>query len=128
VEQVVGILPRDPAVGLASDDGWLLSIEFFGDSVWSGFEAEEIATISATEWHDYRLESEDMRTYRFYIDGEFAHQGSFFEAFTQSSVSWGDLVRGAASKHRWDYIRFGAVPEPNVLLALTIATVALRRR
>ena len=80
-------------------------------------------------FHEFELRTRDMRDYELYIDGNLAISGSFWLSLTWSRAFWGDSIQGGASLARWDYFRFGVVPEPNSLLALlAIAPCVLRRK
>ena len=72
-------------------------------------------------FHTYRFESHDMVDYELFIDGQSVHEGTFMTAASnQSSIGFGDMIDGQASLSRWDYLRFGVVPEPSAsVLALT---------
>jgi hypothetical protein len=79
--------------------------------------------IAPGQWHAYRVESDDMVEYTLSIDEEEAFTGLFEDqSFLQSFVAWGDRANGAASLTRWDYVRFGVVPEPHSVVG-GIATV-----
>jgi hypothetical protein len=83
--------------------------------------------IAPGEWHAYRVESEDMVEYSLSLDEEEVFTGLFEDqSFLQSFVGWGDLANGAASLTRWDYVRFGVVPEPHSLAYSIIAAFVLR--
>jgi hypothetical protein len=67
-------------------------------------------------FHTYRVESDDMEQFVFFIDGTAVHIGEFdSDSVLQSFVAFGDGVQGARSLSQWDYFRFGVVPEPGVL-------------
>ncbi len=80
-------------------------------------------------FHAYRFESNDMQVYDLYLDGALLHEGEFQEiSLLQSYVAFGDGAQGARSLSRWDYFRFGAVPEPSACaLAAVVATAAFQR-
>ncbi len=80
-------------------------------------------------FHAYRFESNDMQAYALYLDGALLHEGLFQEiSLLQSFVGFGDGAQGARSLSRWNYFRFGAVPEPSACaLAAVAATVACQR-
>ena len=107
---------------------------FFGIGLEEVFVRRESETIPITpgEWHAYRMESEDMVQYTLAIDGQEVFSGLFEDqSFLQSFVLWGDMFNGAASLTRWDYVRFGVVPEPASLIHCTLAALVLaaaRRR
>ena len=97
-------------------------------TIYSGFESGVNATFEPGVFHEFELRSEDMRSYDLLIDGELAMSGSFWESLSGTWVGWGDCVEGYASLSRWDYVRFGVVPEPqSLLLLIAIVLVACRR-
>jgi hypothetical protein len=103
----------DPVAGFFSDDGWAFAFEYAEDHVRSVFENYVSIPIAPGLWHEYEVDSWDMRTYDLCIDGELARQGTLEQVFTQSYVGFGDGVQGAASLHHWDSFRFGVIPEPS---------------
>lgn len=88
--------------------------------------------IAPSEWHVYRVESDDMVAYTLSIDGNNVRAGVFEDqTFIQSVFGWGDKVNGAASLTAWDYVRFGVVPEPQSLIYCVLVALAVcctRRR
>ena len=102
----------DAGVFVASDDAWVLSMRFAEDHIVSGFEGLLEIPFEPGTFHDYRIESHDMRTYDLYIDGILARKGNFAPRFSDSEFGWGPGTQGASSMQRWDYIRFGVLPEP----------------
>jgi len=79
-------------------------------------------------FHTFAFTSADMQEYQLVIDGAVQY-GSSFDSYSilHSYVTFGDGVQGEWSLSRWDYFRFGAVPEPAPLLALLFAPGAWRR-
>ena len=79
-------------------------------------------------YHTYRFESEDMVGFSFFIDGQLVQAGEFHDAASnQSFVMFGDMVDGWASLSRWDYLRFGVIPEPSTfVLALAMFYLSSR--
>jgi len=125
VETVTGWY-RDPGVGLTSDAGWVVGLQFGMDHVASAFEDGVIIAIAPGVFHDYELRTADMLTYELYIDGELTHIGSFWQAFPPGRVGWGDFVQGAASLHHWDYFRLAVLVGPETGDVNCDATVDLR--
>jgi hypothetical protein len=113
VDQVLGT--RDPGVTLFSDDRWVVSFRYDGETVFSSFDPGWSAAVTPGEFHEYRMTSWDMRTYAFFVDGELVREGPFSYGGGTSQLGWGDCVQGAASLHRWDYVRVFTIPEPNCL-------------
>jgi hypothetical protein len=80
--------------------------------------------------HTYRLELYGSESYTWSIDGQVIDsgipQGSFLES--DPTLIWG--VRRFEFDHttRWDYIRYGAVPEPATGVFLLAASIALIHR
>ena len=118
VEEVVG--HYDPGVGVFSDEKWGVGLDFREDRVVSVFEDGVAAEFEAGVFHRFELRSADMRHYDLWIDGEVAMLGDFWHGLSASSVGWGDFVQGSASLSRWDYVRFGVIPEPQVSLLLLV--------
>jgi hypothetical protein len=113
VDQVVGTC--DPAVGLSSDDGWAVGFHYTADHVEGAFDDALYAAVTPGEFHDYRVTSWDMRSYDLFIDGELRHAGIFRYVAGYPHMAWGDGAQGAASLHRWDYVRICTIPEPPCL-------------
>ena len=97
VDALQGLPVYDSAVGIHSDDYWIVALGFYPDHIESVFEDINIA-IRADIWHNYRLETSDMRQYTLVVDGEPAHQGVLWNGVTSSRIGWGDVVQG--SKYR----------------------------
>jgi hypothetical protein len=109
VEQVIG--SHDPGVAAASNTARIVSFTYTAGALISDFEDDIVIPISSG-FHDYRLLSWNMLNYELYIDGDLVHVGTFWQGVWDAYVGWGDFVQGAASLHRWDYFRFGALPAP----------------
>lgn len=93
--------PGHTAFLFGDDNVWILT-----DSI--------VIDVEPYRWHEYRLTSRDMDSFDLFIDGKFVHAGSFeSQSFLQSFVAFGDGGVGASSLSRWDYVRFGVVPEPS---------------
>jgi hypothetical protein len=79
--------------------------------------------------HTYRVESQDMISYAVWIDEELVHTGTFeTDTLLQSYAGWGAGTQGASSVSRWDYFRFGVVPEPSSGLLFGCCLWLLRAR
>jgi hypothetical protein len=79
-------------------------------------------------FHTYRFESYNMVDFQFFIDDQLVQDGTFQEPATnQSFIAFGDMIDGQASLSRWDYLRFGVVPEPSAFL-LAMAALCLISR
>lgn len=126
VDQVVGGFPGDPGIGVCSDDRWVVGFLYDGSSVFNLFDPDLHLAVAPGEFHHYRMTSWDMRTYDFYVDGEFVHEGPFSYGGDTSLMSWGDLTQGVASLARWDYVRVYTTPEPTCL-ALCGAVAVVRK-
>jgi hypothetical protein len=75
-------------------------------------------------FHAFRLESNDMDEFDLFMDGTLLHHGVFeSESLLQSYVGFGNSTYGASALSRWDYVRFGTVPEPTGLALLLSAIV-----
>ncbi len=112
VDQATG---PDPAVALFSDDRWVVGFTWDADRVFNMFDPGLDVLVAPGEFHNYRMTSWDMRTYAFFIDGEFIHEGPFSYGGSTSTLAWGDGTQGEASLHRWDYMRVYTIPEPTCL-------------
>lgn len=100
------------------------------DDVYIWRERERIAV--GNGWHTYRIESHDMLSYDLRVDGVLAYQGAFeTNTFLRSFVLFGDTAVGSSSLSRWDYVRFGVVPEPATTIFLFVSLVfqaSIRKR
>jgi hypothetical protein len=103
----------DPGVSIKSDDAWVVSLAFDVNVVHSVHDYVDIS-IPPGQWHVYTLLSNSMRTYQFFIDGVLAREGSFAHRFITSSLQFGDLVQGEASRHSWDFMKCGVVSAPQI--------------
>ena len=111
----------DPAFNISSDGSWVVPFSMGHDFIRDGWDLE--VGFEPDVFHEFELRSPDMRTYDLYIDGTLVGQ-SLFRALTgQSQVTWGPGTQGTASLTRWDYVRFGVVPEPTAGLALVVLTL-----
>jgi hypothetical protein len=109
---------EDAGVIVVSDDQYGVDLIFGPDRVHSGCEPALSASFTPDEFHDFRLESDDFRAYRLFVDGSAAFEGNLFEStLPPSHVSWGDLS-SATSLNQWDSFEYGIVPEPGALVCL----------
>jgi hypothetical protein len=123
----------DLGVWLAGDVDEEIAFTFEDNRIFSVYEQWEYF-FTPGEFHTFRLESWDMATYQFWIDGEHVHDG-FWDSPTlnHSFVSFGDqaVAGGGGSLSYWDYVRFGVLaPEGSavwMLLPLLACYVARRR-
>lgn len=114
----------DPTVGIFSDEGNLAGFEFREDNLLITPGSIRI-DYEPFEWHTFSFSSLDMLTFDLAIDGQFVHRGEFLTRATpDSTFLFGDGVQGAASLSRWDYVRFGVVPEPSMMSYLLCLLVA----
>ena len=129
VDQVIGV--RDPAFAVFSEESWAVGLTWSQTFIRSGFELVDIP-FQTSGMHTYVLTSSDMRSYEFFADGVLLHQGEFVQDLGAPHVRWGDSVEGAASLSRWDYVRFGVVPEPRtsfmMCAGLVLSGVLAKRR
>ncbi len=81
-----------------------------------------VIDIAPGTFHQFRVESQDMQSYRLHIDDMLRYTG-VFETYTllQSFVNFGDCVQGYRSCSQWDYFRYGVIPEPSTFLLLLAA-------
>lgn len=125
IEQLTGI--SDPGLALYSDDSRGVGFSFSTTAIYSGFEGLTIP-FDFEGMHEFVLTSPDMLTFELFADGNLLHRGDFVEVVSSSTLAWGDGVQGAASRSRWDFVRFGVVPEPESwpVLAAGLLTMAFR--
>ena len=123
------VAPRtDPGVSVFSDESWAVAFEFSDSDMRSVFEPGVTASFAPGVSHEFELLSADMREYEVHIDGVLALTGAFDRVFSASRVGWGDVIQGGVSVSRWDYMRFGVVPEPATAALLAILALAARMR
>jgi hypothetical protein len=122
------VFGNDPGVGVFSDEYRAAAFSFSETGLQSVFEPGAAVSFAGGEFHSFELRSADMLAYELFVDGLPALSGEFTDVFQASRVSWGDGTQGGRSLARWDYFRFGVVPEPGMLwmLALGCAMTALR--
>jgi hypothetical protein len=110
----------DPGVIVRADDHYSVAFSMDRQSIHSNYEPGKWALFAPNEFHDFVVQSTDMRAYELYIDGALALQGTFFESlFPGPSVAWGDLS-SAMSLAPWDSVQYGIMPEPSPILCLLI--------
>jgi hypothetical protein len=110
----------DPGVLVVADDHYSVNFCMDTQSVHSEFEPGRWASFAPNEFHEFVLNSTDMRTYDLYIDGALALQGSFFESFLAGpDVDWGNFA-GCKTLTAWDHVAYGIIPEPSALLCVLI--------
>jgi hypothetical protein len=115
----------DPGVSVYSDERWAVLFAMNLTTIESLFEPGVFATYEPQVEHAFELRSTDMQTYVLSIDGVPAIHGNFWDAVSNASTAiWGDSG-GGASLARWDYFRFGVVPECDSFLLTSSATVLL---
>ena len=115
---------EDVVVGVFADSRWAVCFQLDIDRLSSVFEHGVEATFAPGVFHEYRLTSDDMRTYSLYIDDAPVLEGDFWHSLWASRVDFGDGVQGFASRSRWDYVRFGVIPEPTTGLLFLLAACA----
>lgn len=80
-------------------------------------------------WHEYHLQSADMENFSLSVDGDLAISGTFqTPSILSAFVSFGDSWVGSASLSRWDYFRFGVVPEPPSDLLIAVVAFCIWRK
>jgi hypothetical protein len=118
--------PSESDVGLFSDDGWGAGFSITSDRIYSVNEYPASASF-APGWHNFRMTTEDMRSWALSIDNTPALEGSFIESYWASGVGWGDGGQGGVSLTRWAYFGFGIVPEPTTILELSVGLALVLR-
>jgi hypothetical protein len=120
----------DPGIALFSDESWAVLLSFSDESIRSELENETF-DFDFVGFCAFRLTSADMRHYTLEADGEVIREGVLDQVISASVLSWGDAIVGGASLTRWDYMRFGVVPESFTLIMVLItasAALAIRQR
>lgn len=123
------IVLTDPGILVRSDDQYAVVLVLGVDFIQSAEEGIS-ASFSPNEWHEFVLESADMRTYQLYIDGALGMEGSFYQSvFTTPEAGWGDITTHR-SLSQWDEVGFGIVPEPSTarLVLVVFNPAAFPRR
>jgi hypothetical protein len=114
VDQVIG--GADPAITVSTGYS-AVGFQFTDSEVEGAYDHSLHIDVSPAEFHEYRITSWDMQAYDLFVDGALVYHGAFLGGpGGDSYVAWGDGAQGAASLHRWDYVRFGTVPEPGTAL------------
>jgi hypothetical protein len=117
------VFGNDPGVGVFSDHYRAAAFSFSETGLESVFEPGLGSSFGPGEFHSFEFRSADMLRYELFVDGVPALSGQFRDVFQASRVSWGDGTQGGRSLARWDYFRFGAVPEPGTFWMLAVACV-----
>lgn len=131
VEGTSGPHPWDVGVYIARDNppgyvGFTIS----SDTVRIGSLPEVFVPLPPGGFHTHHIESPDMVHFTYAIDGEQVYSGLFDDiTLLNSFVTFGSTSRGATpSLSRWEYMRFGAIPEPNVLSLMLVCLLVVIRR
>lgn len=126
VDEVYGF--ADPGLSVTAVGNVSLAFVYQDDALYSLFEGVWLDCPSGS-YHEFALSSPDLVTYTLWMDGEVAHIGQFASGGWESGVAWGDYVQGGRSLARWDYVRFGIVPEPacGILIGLSVPLVVCLR-
>ena len=120
-------LHGDQGIDIKSDNGHSVTMTFGYDSLYC---TDDYWTypIAPGVFHTYRIESADLVTYRFWIDGAFVRTAPFFNGVPDPHASFGDIGAGGNMRSlcEWDYFRFGVmqIPEPSPALSVLIGTWA----
>jgi hypothetical protein len=114
----------DPAVVVSSYGHGLVNLTYTREAIYSPPEDVWIP-IAPGVYHDYVLTTGDAVSYELAIDGEPVHAGQFVGPWWESAVTWGDSFYAATSVSRWDYFRFGVVPEPSAVLVFGLGALAV---
>jgi hypothetical protein len=117
-----------PGVVVFSDERWAVGFVLSETEITSSFETGVSAQFAPGVWHDFELQSTDMRAYVLTIDGSPALEGSFWLSLTPSEVDWGDGVIPSVGLTHWSYVGLGVLPEPAPCWLVMASAVLLRRR
>lgn len=126
VDHVLGL--RDAGISFASDSNWEVGFLLSQDTVYSMYEIGVSVPFEPGQPHTFEMRSADMRSYVLSIDGVPALSGSLWQGLWTSTVTWGDGGYNAASLSRWDYVRFGVVPEPGSMAFGMVSALLLSTR
>ena len=120
----------DPGVVIARDNPpGHIAFEIASNEVYIWAREEPGAPIEPGVYHVYRVESQNMVSFTLAIDGVPVYAGNFDSvSLLHSYVAFGDDVQGLRSLSRWDWFRFGTVPEPGSLCILTFVGGPVIRR
>jgi hypothetical protein len=132
VDELGGWASYDPAVLIARDYPPGHALFAFDVDQFYAEEEDTWIPITPGQYHEYRFESTDMDSYDLFLDGVHVHSGWFDgDTFLYSYVAFGPSVEGGSSRSRWDFVRFGVIPEPNGVSLLAgglLVQLTLRRR
>jgi hypothetical protein len=110
----------DPGIIVRGDDHYSVAFCMATDRIDSNYEPGKWAPFEPGVFHDFLLESTDMRHYNLFIDNTLSMQGTFFESlFPGPAVEWGDLSSGF-SLTAWDTVEYGIVPEPSTSMFMLL--------
>lgn len=114
----------DNRVGIAKDGGGIVGFDLGYDAVRSSREGWT-EPLAPGIFHTFRLESSDMVTYRFWLDGINVREGRWSSSLNESYVGFGDSSLGGniVSFAEWDYLRFGVVPEPSSIMLVCLGAM-----
>jgi hypothetical protein len=121
---------REGAVGIAPDQYGILGFGYTRNEIVSETEGWSLP-IAPGMFHTYRLESYDMINYELWIDDVCARSGTWYlNSLNRSFINFGDGTQGGQTRsvEKWDYFRFGVVPEPGCAMLLIMACVCGGRR
>ena len=125
IEESNGTL-GDLIVDIRSDARWAALFHMSENALGNLFEPGLSVPFKPGVYHEFDLRSSDMRTYELRIDGKLMTTGRFRQGLFQSDVTWGDGIQGSSSLSRWDYFRFGVVPEPSSALLVSLGFMIRR--
>ncbi len=117
----------DPGLRVETEDNYTISLQMSTTKIESNYESGRFAEFAPGVFHDFELDSADMRGYSLYIDGQLAMQGVFSKSlFPGSVVAWGNFA-GCKIIAEWDSVAYGIVPEPPSALCVVISVWLGRR-
>lgn len=118
----------DAGIQIRADDGWAAGFRHSEDMIRAVWVFGVEAHFQPWVFHDFEFRSGDMRNYELYIDDQLVLEGRFVELSECSRMSWGQSTSSAGSLTRWDYVRFGVVPEPSTWLIVLVALLCVGTR
>ncbi len=118
----------DGSLNITTDDGYWVTINISPTRIRFGLTDEQIE-FAFDGSVSFRLESDDLRSFSLFANGSLIHAGHFRPLIGLGPrVSWGDGTQGVSSLSRWDYFRFGVVPEPRSCVGGIFGLIYLLRR
>ncbi len=118
----------DAFVTITTDDGRWASIIISPTEVEFRLQRERI-DFSMAGLTTFTLYSTDFERFDLLANGHFIFEGQFRPLIGLGPrIAWGDGTQGTSSISRWDYFRFGVIPEPTSWLCWSVLWLSLTSR